>query len=70
MYKILNTRGPVAMEDDNASVAKSPSLPNPHGGGICYLSQTESLNDRKKAGFQVVNSALEPAVFSMFTDAL
>ena len=48
-----------------------PSLhPNSHGGGICYFSQTESLDDSHKAGFQMVNSSLEPALFAMFTDSL
>jgi hypothetical protein len=47
-----------------------PPTPTHMEEGIWYLSQTESLNERKKAGFQVVNSALEPAVFERFTDAL
>jgi hypothetical protein len=63
------------MEDDKAGDAKSGSFipspyPNSHGGGICCFSQTLSLADSYKTGFQLVNNSLEPAVFAMFTEAL
>lgn len=75
MCKILNTRGPVAMEDDRAGDAKSGSFtptptPTHMEGAFCYFRQTESLDDSHKAGFQVVNNLLEPALFVMFTDTL